>query len=258
MKKKLFIVVVVALFIITPVALIANSTKNKNVDCAVGEFGNFSVCSNTCGGGTQTRSRPVITPKSGNGKECPPLSESRPCNTQVCPLDCKVSPYSDFNDCSLTCGGGTKTRTRDIIQNPTGTGLACPVLSETEPCNTQPCVEGDCKVSPYSDFSSCSLNCGGGTKTRIRTVLVPQSGTGRACPVLSETQPCNTQPCVAGDCKVSAYSAFSRCTEGCGGGTRTRTRTVEVPQSGTGQPCPELSETEACNTQPCPVFNQRF
>ena len=138
MKKKIFIFVVIALFIITPVVLIANSTKN--VDCAVGEFRDFSGCSNTCGGGTQTRSRTVITPKSGNGKDCPPLSERRPCNTQVCPVDCKVSGFSDFSDCTRECGGGTQTRTKTIIQNQVGTGAPCPELSNTIACNTEPCL----------------------------------------------------------------------------------------------------------------------
>ena len=137
MEKKIFIFVVIALFIITPVVLIANSTKN--VDCAVGEFRDFSGCSNTCGGGTQTRSRTVITPKSGNGKECPPLSEIRPCNTQVCPVNCEVSAYT-IGECSQPCGGGTQTRTRTIIENQVGTGAPCPTpLSDTIACNTQPC-----------------------------------------------------------------------------------------------------------------------
>ena len=191
MKKKLFIVVVIALFIITPVALIANSTKNKNVDCAVGEFGNFSVCSNTCGGGTQTRSRRVITPKSGNGKECPELSESRPCNTQVCPVDCKVSDFT-IGECSQPCGGGTQTRTRTIIQNQVGTGAPCPPLSDTIACNIQPCPV-DCKVSDFSDFSDCTRPCGGGTQTRTR--IQNQVRTGAPRPPLLNTIACNTESC---------------------------------------------------------------
>ena len=171
MKKKIFIFVVIALFIITPVVLIANSTKNKNVDCAVGEFRDFSVCSNTCGGGTQTRSRTVITPKSGNGKECPPLSETQPCNTQICPVNCEVSAYSDFDDCSRTCGGGIQTRTRTIIQNQVGTGAPCPTpLSDTIACNTGACLSLDI-ISPSGTIigigdtppGSCAFEGGGFT-----------------------------------------------------------------------------------------------
>jgi hypothetical protein len=50
------------------------------VDCVVGNFGE---CSKPCGGGM--RSRPIITNKQGNGKECPPLFEN--CNTQECPKE---------------------------------------------------------------------------------------------------------------------------------------------------------------------------
>ena len=253
-KKQIFIVAVIALFIIiTPIVLISNSSKNKNVDCSVGEFGDFSVCSKTCGGGTQARSRKVITPKTGNGKECPTLSETIVCNTQSCPRNCTVTPFSDFGECSKTCGGGSKSRFRDIIQNQTGTGLPCPTLSETVECNTQSCNLGDCVVTPFSDFSECSKTCGGGSKSRFRDILVPQSGTGLPCPTLSETVECNTQPCALDDCVVSAFSDFSECNKTCGGGTKSRFRDILVPQTGTGLPCPTLVETTECNTQPCPV-----
>ena len=138
-KKQIFIVAVIALFIITPIVLIANSSKNKNVDCSVGEFGDFSVCSKTCGGGTQSRTRKVITPKTGNGKECPSLEETRECNNQICPVNCRVSDFTDYDECSKTCGGGTQSRYRTITQNQIGTGDPCPNLSETIECNPQPC-----------------------------------------------------------------------------------------------------------------------
>ena len=233
--------------------LIANSTKNKNVDCAVGEFRDFSVCSNTCGGGTQTRSRTVITPKSGNGKDCPPLSERRPCNTQVCPVNCEVGEFSDFSDCTRECGGGTQTRTKTIIQNQVGTGAPCPELSNTIACNTQPCFPLDCKVGNFSDFSDCTRECGGGIQTRIRTIIRNQVG-GAPCPHLSESRPCNTGVCPV-DCKVSEFSDsdFSECTEECGGGTQTRTRTIIQNQIGTGLPCRHLEESRPCNTHPCPL-----
>jgi hypothetical protein len=38
----------------------------------------------------------------------------------------------------------------------------------------------------------------------------------------------------------------------CGGGTRMRTRTVTRPASNGGMECPALSESQACNTDPCP------
>ncbi len=54
------------------------------------------------------------------------------------------------------------------------------------------------------------------------------------------------------DCEVSAWSEWSECSEECGGGIRTRTRTVITPPENGGQECGALKETQACNEQPCP------
>jgi hypothetical protein len=54
-------------------------------------------------------------------------------------IDCMTSDWTEYSNCSKDCGGGIKTRTRTITKNPTGTGLKCPTLTETEPCNTNPC-----------------------------------------------------------------------------------------------------------------------
>ena len=52
----------------------------------------------------------------------------------------------------------------------------------------------NCVVSDYS-WSSCSKDCGPGTKTGTRTVITaPQNG-GKDCPVLSITENCNNKDC---------------------------------------------------------------
>jgi hypothetical protein len=59
-----------------------------------------------------------------------------------------------------------------------------------------------------------------------------------------------TQPV---DCVVSQWSSWSACSEPCGGGTQTRRRTIVVQPANGGIACPtNLSESRACNTQPCP------
>jgi len=112
-------------------------------------------------------------------------------------------------------------------------------------------VATDCVVSAWSAWSPCSSPCGSGTQTRTRTVVTPAANGGKPCPVLSETNPCNTQPCPV-DCVVSAWSAWSPCSVECGGGTQSRTRTVTTFPAYGGTPCPTLVETNPCNTQPCP------
>lgn len=73
------------------------------VDCAVGDWSPAGECSETCGGGTQTWTRPVVTQPSCGGAECPPLSEERECNTEVCcdPIPCADGACGDQLD---SCG----------------------------------------------------------------------------------------------------------------------------------------------------------
>jgi hypothetical protein len=56
-----------------------------------------------------------------------------------CPVDCVVSDWTDWSQCSAECGGGTRTRARSIEVDPLRGGQACPDLEETEACNTQEC-----------------------------------------------------------------------------------------------------------------------
>jgi thrombospondin type 1 repeat protein len=112
------------------------------VDCVVGAFGDWSACSKDCGGGTQMRTRKVVTPAMNGGKDCPDLGETQPCNTQACPkpIDCVVSDWTDWSKCSKDCGGGTQQRTRKVSTPAQNGGAGCPDLSETRPCNELPCL----------------------------------------------------------------------------------------------------------------------
>ena len=55
------------------------------------------------------------------------------------PADCKVGDWKPFGECSATCNGGTKTRAREVVEEPENGGAACPHLEETETCNTDQC-----------------------------------------------------------------------------------------------------------------------
>ena len=109
------------------------------VDCVVSAWSSWDACSKACGGGSQSRSRTVVTAAANGGKACPGLSETTACNEQPCPVDCVVSAWSSWDACSKACGGGTQTRTRTVTQSAAYGGTPCPSLSEVTSCNEQPC-----------------------------------------------------------------------------------------------------------------------
>jgi len=110
-----------------------------DVNCSVSEWSAFSACSSSCGEGIKTRNRTVIIEPEYDGEACPPLEETVACNVQPCPVDCVVSAFSDWSQCSASCGGGTQTRSRSIVVDPLYGGTACPVLTDSRECNTQAC-----------------------------------------------------------------------------------------------------------------------
>ena len=58
----------------------------EGVDCVWGEYGEWSTCSTTCGGGTRTRTRSEGIPASNGGSPCTgPATQTGPCNRDACP-----------------------------------------------------------------------------------------------------------------------------------------------------------------------------
>lgn len=146
------------------------------VDCAITQWTPFSPCSTSCGEvGTQTRTRQVGVRVARCGREteprrigsdltrldpiadpsslstpleprsilpCPALSEAVNCDPGCCTADCSVSAWSQWGACTKSCGGGTEQRTRQLLINPSCSGVGCPSLSETRPCNQQCCSVG--------------------------------------------------------------------------------------------------------------------
>jgi hypothetical protein len=173
----------------------------RQQDCLVTPWSEFSQCTAPCNGGNHTRSRSVVRYPKHKGKECPVLSQKTACNTQHCGIDCVVTEWSEWGNCSKVCGGGIAKRNRDIfVDGLNGTLYGhdqCPALEEERECNTQICGR-DCIVSEWVPWSACSAPCGGGGRKRLRSVLVePITGShaGKQCPHLEESESCNTQAC---------------------------------------------------------------
>eukprot|EP00116_Pleurobrachia_bachei_P000258 sb/3460520/ len=108
--------------------------------------------------------------------------------------------------------------------------------------------------SEWSEWSSCIPTCGLGNHTRVRVCTKSQMG-GQGCEGEdTETALCYTKPCpVEGG--YTAWSDWSVCSEECGGGDQSRTRTCTNPSPAHGgRACPEEVSTDkrTCNLQACP------
>jgi len=206
------------------------------------EWSDWGSCSKTCGGGNQYRTRTYTPPQYG-GLECDYSSESRPCNTDYCPIDCYESEWSDWGSCSKTCGDGHQYRTRTMTPPQYG-GRECGYSSESQQCNEGYCPV-DCYEGEWSDWGSCSKTCGDGMSYRTRTVTPPQYG-GRECGHSSDGRQCTNGYCPV-VCEYSQWSNWNQCSRSCGTGYQSRTRRA----LNYADRCTETSATRPCNTKGC-------
>nr|XP_058956147.1 mucin-like protein [Pocillopora verrucosa] len=97
-----------------------NAIFNCPVDGGYSSWGTWSMCSRSCGGGYQSRSRTCTNPapKYG-GRTCYQqrrlgrATEWRRCNTNVnCPVEGGYSSWGTWSMCSRSCGIGYQLRSR--------------------------------------------------------------------------------------------------------------------------------------------------
>ena len=176
------------------------------------------------------------------------------CFVDIVDASCKWSSWGSWGGCSKSCGPGTRTRSRKLINT---RGGRCPysVNFGTGSCNK--CCPADCRWGSWGKWGACSKTCDGGTQTRNRVKTRSESCGGSCTGLASATRTCNTVACPGGginDCAWSQWTAWCcACTRSCGGGHQTRTRYITKDASKGGK-CPgESRTTRACNTQCCPV-----
>ncbi|CAL8304735.1 unnamed protein product [Lota lota] len=195
-------------------------------------------------------------------KSCPPVYCANPTfmEEECCPVCLSKedgwSPWTEWTECSVTCGRGGQQRGRscdDIIASCAGPSV------QTRNCMLAKCDRKgrlDGLWGMWSPWSTCTTTCGEGNVTRVRLCSSPgpQRG-GRGCPGSArETQPCGKPPCpVAGG--WSAWAGWSPCSESCGGGLTTRVRDCSspAPQHG-GRKCSgDAVDYSVCSRAPCPA-----
>ncbi|XP_052699211.1 SCO-spondin-like isoform X2 [Crassostrea angulata] len=222
-------------------------------------WGEFSECSTSCGGGIKTRIRTCTHPAPRyGGLACPGKShDTLHCNDHHCPINGDWSRWSRYSHCSVSCGGGTKTRFRSCSHpRPAYGGQTC----HGSPRETLQCNDKDCPIDGqwghWSRLTNCHVTCGGGIRYRYRYCNNPEPAHGGiGCPGNSrETYLCHTKHCPV-DGAWSEWSAFSHCSVTCGGGNSTRSRSCSNPTpSDEKHMCQgEATQTTDCNSYGCPV-----
>ncbi len=205
-----------------------------------GNWTTYSGCTATCSvPGISTRTCNNPAPSNG-GEAC--VGDA----TQTCTASCTPATndgWSNWTNCSASCGGGTRTRTCVQPKETFSNSLCSRTdLPQSEACNTQACppVNGG-----WSAFGGCSAACGPGTQTRVCNNPVPANG-GTAC-TGSTTQACNNGACHTA--VNGGWSGWGNCSKSCGGGTQTRSCNSPSPAYG-GANC-SGSSSQSCNTSAC-------
>ncbi|XP_072121928.1 thrombospondin-2-like [Mobula birostris] len=195
---------------------------------------------------------------------CPPVSCASPSfiEGECCP-SCLLkdsangwSPWSEWTECSVSCGTGTQQRGRSC--DPTSSRCEGPSI-QTKSCQPAECdkrIRQDGGWSHWSPWSPCSVSCGDGITTRIRLCNspVPQLG-GQDCQGNGrETKQCMKAPCPI-DGNWSPWSPWSACTATCGGGLHERKRNCNnpVPKYGGKKCLGDTKDSKICNKEPCPI-----
>ena len=235
------------------------NTSPCPINSIVSAWSTWSSCSKSCGTGKQTRERTCIAEAQHGGASCESrgLTGSKPCNTNACPQDAVLSAWSQWDECTVSCGGGTQSRQRTCTQQGQNGGRQCEEfdLTETQDCGTEACpIRG--ALSEWTGWSVCSVTCGEGQQERTRTCIPPQHG-GEPCPSsnLQENKPCSASVACPINGTLSAWSEWTACSNTCGGGNKTRSRTCTSAQNG-GHDCGEslLNQTQSCSTGiECPI-----
>jgi len=224
------------------------------VDCKFDEWSEWSDCSKSCNSGNRTAARLLITAPQWGGQPCDGgIMKTEWCNEQPCPEDCSWGDWSHYSICSKTCGGGEMLRNRPRVGQMYGGSPCLGNDTEATACNTQGCPQ-DCEWGSWSEWTSCSKDCGGGSIKRFREVVVEKDFGGDPC-FGSDTQEagCNFDVCAI-HCEWNDWDLWSPCSKSCNGGTRSKSRSKKWDSSNGGMPCVgNATDMEKCNTEPCPV-----
>ncbi|XP_068759041.1 coadhesin-like [Montipora capricornis] len=221
----------------------------------------WTSCSQSCGTGSQQRSRTCTNPRPAyGGRSCYNYYWSgtgkQTCNTQPCPVHGGWASWSVSTACNVTCGNGTEILSRNCTNPaPNHGGTPCQGASRKEQkCALKPCpIDGG--WSTWSEWNYCSKSCGSGFQQRLRncTQPTPRHG-GKGCSGAGRKRRwCYLHPCPVHG-RWSSWSLWSPCDKVCGKGVSVRTRSCTNPPPFYGNGCgTHHYESRECAVNRCPV-----
>ncbi|XP_077969187.1 uncharacterized protein LOC120345048 isoform X12 [Styela clava] len=163
------------------------------------------------------------------------------------------APWGNWSKCSVTCGGGTKERSK-YCTTPGVLESRC-VRTRRRPCNIKKCP--DIVPPPTADLPVLTETTGPPKPmpeyidTSPEPTAIPEpTGTPMPMPESTDT-PIPWPEGVDGsdvDYTLAPWGDWSDCSVVCGGGVKYRTRECEKPN---GRPECEGADAEECNIMPC-------
>nr|XP_043890586.1 thrombospondin type-1 domain-containing protein 7A-like isoform X7 [Solea senegalensis] len=246
----------------------------------------WSTCqlspSAVCGSGIKTRMLDCVRSdgKSVDMKFCEELNLEKRWQMNVscvveCPVNCQLSEWSPWSECSQTCGlEGKMWRQRSVVQASQGDGRPCPSqMEQWKPCPVRPCYRWQ-----YSAWSECrveSVVCGHGLRYRNLSCFV-SDGSGVDEGGLVDEELCTslelavdgdkqitlqeacTLPC-PGECYLMEWSDWSSCVSICVkevdvdfGSVQVRSRAVLAQEPENLQQCPDQQwQSQSCSEGDC-------
>uniref|UniRef100_K1QGK1 Fibrillin-2 n=1 Tax=Magallana gigas TaxID=29159 RepID=K1QGK1_MAGGI len=214
-------------------------------------------CTKPCGSGTSTRTRACDNPtKEGFGADCVgERSQSKPCNTQVCPTTTTQAP--------TTQPPTTSTTRPTIVTGPITTSVfnsSQPASNVTQPPTSNPSTDSSEPASNVSQSPNTKPTIPTTTTTNGPTTTTPNlcdgftCQNGGACVVIDGSPRCQCNASYTGNvCQYAVpyytqWSAYGPCDSSCGDGLQKRTRNcTDITGANRGQDCgADLENEKAC------------